>query len=292
MTILITGANGQVGQSLQLAFKPFSGKVRFLNRHELDITDKVAIEKQIQQSNASLIINAAAYTQVDLAETERESCSLINTLGAENLARSCAAANIPLLHFSTDYVFDGKKNTPYTEKDEAHPLNYYGLSKYEGEQAIRNNLKQHLIIRVSGVFSVFQSNFVKRILALSKTHTELRIINDQFICPTSAHKIAEFCYQLLQSPEFGKAAYWGTYHFCSQEPCTWYEFTQAIFNEAKHYTNQTFPSLIPISYKAYPTAAIRPNYSVLNCEKIATHFAFSLPSWRDSLRPVIKELLS
>lgn len=109
MTILITGANGQVGQSLQLAFKPFSGKVRFLNRHELDITDKVAIEKQIQQSNASLIINAAAYTQVDLAETERESCSLINTLGAENLARSCAAANIPLLHFSTDYVFDGKK---------------------------------------------------------------------------------------------------------------------------------------------------------------------------------------
>ena len=289
MRILLTGADGQVGKSVQKQLAGTRVQLHSANRQTLDISDRQAVFDTIDKIKPTLIINAAAYTQVDLAETQREQCEKVNVFGCENLAQACEKHDIPLLHLSTDYVFDGQKQTPYLETDAAHPLNFYGLSKLHGEQAIQAYCSKYIIVRVSGVFSAYQVNFVKKILALAKQHKQLRIINDQFLCPTSASDIARMLQEILQKLTRDDTR-WGLYHYCSDDVTNWFEFTQSIFAIAKPYIEAPLPALVAIPHTDYPTPAQRPLYSALNFSKLFNHFQIASPSWHRSLEPVIKDL--
>lgn len=289
MKILITGANGQVGQSF-LRHAKNRCEIYAYDHQSLDITQQTAIEKILNTIKPDCVINAAAYTQVDHAEKEAELAFCVNADGAKNLALACASHHIPLIHISTDYVFSGEKTTPYLETDTTAPLNVYGASKLTGEKNVQTHHAQHIILRVSGVFSPFKINFVKKMLELGQTRTELNIIDDQFICPTAASDIAYALFQIASqlSPAFKD---WGIYHYCSQEITSWFDFATTIFTQAKEYKSLALQTLKPISVKDYPTPAKRPRFSALDCEKIHQQFAITQPHWHTSLLPIISELL-
>lgn len=288
MKILITGANGQVGQDF-LHYAKNKCTVFSFTHQALTITNKKNVHELIQQIHPDIVINAAAYTQVDLAETNKEEAFLVNATGIQHIASICASLLIPVIHLSTDYVFDGAQKIPYLETAPTHPLNIYGESKLLGEQHLQATHTQHIILRTSGVFSSHKINFVKKMLILGQQKTTLSIVNNQFFCPTATLDIAKTLYTLSEkigSPTFSD---WGIYHYCSKECVSWFDFATAIFNEAKNYPNRILKELIPISSEAYPTPAKRPAYSALNCEKIINHFAIEQPSWQTSLPIIISE---
>jgi dTDP-4-dehydrorhamnose reductase len=269
--ILITGGNGQLAQAFE--HHPLASEFELINltANDLDITDITSIEDSFGHFNPEIIVNTAAYTMVDQAEQEKEKALLTNHQGAENLAFVCEQYQIPLIHFSTDYIFDGKKNNPYTEEDAANPLNHYGKSKWLGEQAIRQHCEQHIILRVSGVFSEYRNNFYNTMQRLAKNKTPLRVITDQILCPTYAGDIAEAVFTIIK-----KDSIWGTYNFCSSPPTSWHQFAEAILQQ----------KIFPIKTIDYPTAAARPAYSVLDCHKIANIYGIKQPSWKEALEKI------
>lgn len=289
MKLLITGAKSQIG--LELAKQATEKKLQIFSfdHKELDITQSDQIADSLVKLKPTIVINTAAYTAVDKAEEESKLAFASNCEGPRLLAQICAEKNIPLIHLSTDYVFSGEKNTPYLENDMVNPLNVYGQSKLVGEEAIRQHWDKHIILRLSGIFSSQGQNFVKTILRLANEKEELRIVNDQVTCPTSAADIAEailFCYENLANTS------WGTYHFCSLEPTSWFHFTETILQQAAKYQFFKVKRLIGISSEQYKTAAKRPAYSVLDCHKIQSNLNCTLPSWPISLNKVLQELHS
>lgn len=288
MKLLITGAHGQVGWELTQQIKNSIHESLGFNHSELDITDSDKIHKLIQRAKPDMLINAAAYTAVDKAEQEHELAFKVNTHGPLALAQACAKANIPLIHLSTDYIFAGQKQQPYTEDDQPEPLNIYGQSKLKGEEAVMKYCDKHLILRVSGVFGSHGNNFVKTMLRLAHEKEQLNVVSDQILCPTWSADIAQV---ILQVCERLTDQNYGVYHYCGKNPVSWHQFTQEIINLAK--TKQLpikVKELKPISSIEYSAAAKRPAYSVLDCKKIFSNFDIQQADWQTGLKQVLNEI--
>ena len=295
MVVLVTGANGQLGQSIQFIAGNYPDiQFIFCSSSDLDITNKDNCEKVFSQSKPDFCINAAAYTAVDKAETETEKAHLINAVGAQNLAKVCKNFGTTLLHISTDFVFDGNKSIPYAEEDATNPQSVYGQTKLDGEKAIREVLDNYFIIRTSWVYSQFGNNFMKTILRLAKERTSLGIVSDQIGTPTNAVDLAEAILKIVESQksktkkETTNAQHptpktqFGVYHFSNEGECSWYEFAKKIVE-----TNNINIDLQPIPTTSYPTPAQRPKYSVLDKSKIKIVFGIEIKSWEESLRTLV-----
>lgn len=285
--LLIVGGFGQLG--LALAQHPLDKSFTLLlpSRIEFDITDASMMLAYINQFKPDIIINSAAYTAVDKAENEQEAAFAVNHVGAKNLASICGQLHIPLIHISTDYVFDGHKTSPYLETDKANALNIYGVSKYLGEEAVRIHCEQHIILRVSGIFSEFRHNFLKTILRLAQEKKEIAVVADQMTCPTYAGDIASAIYQLAQNPTC-----FGTYHYCSESPTSWHGFASFIIEEAKKYQSSPLAIINATTAQAFGAPAKRPKNSVLDCQKIAKAFGIIQPDWKVGVEKALANCIS
>ncbi len=283
--ILITGAGGQVASALVDA--PIELERMALTQAEFDITDLAEIDDVFDREAPALVVNAAAYTQVDRAEHEAELAFAINRDGVADLAHACRARDIPLIHLSTDYIFDGTKQSAYVESDPVAPLGVYGESKAEGEAVLHRLWPKHVILRTSWVFSATGNNFVKTMLRLGRERDELGVVNDQHGCPTSARSIAETLLEISRRLLEGETIEWGTYHYCNGPPTTWYGCAREIFTRAGGFESLR---LEPIATSDYPTPARRPHNSVLDCAKIERSFGIRPADWRDELEIVLSKL--
>lgn len=285
--ILVAGGNGQVGQNLAKYGPKFHVQIIALPHSELDITEPDSIHKAFSEIQPDLVINAAAYTAVDQAESEPENAFKINQEGPYNLSKACLFFDIPLLHISTDYVFDGESNQPYNENDLVNPQGVYAKSKEAGEQSVRNTLKKHIILRTSWVFSVEGNNFVKTMLRLAENNDSLSIVHDQIGGPTSADSIAKTLLEVATRCQNFKEEEWGTYHFCGTPYVTWHDFALEIFKEANNSTGLQIPKLRPISSAEFPTAAVRPKNSRLCNTKLEKLLGTPSISWFIDMKNVI-----
>lgn len=294
--ILLTGVNGQVGHALKhalLANKAFSDVFVALDRSQLDLSRADEIRRVVQAVQPDLIINPAAYTAVDKAETEPELAYAINATAPQILAEEAAKVGAKLIHFSTDYVYNGKKTSPYLEDDVTEPLSVYGKSKLAGEDAIRAVGLSHLIFRTSWVYGAYGKNFLKTILRLAGEREELRIVADQFGAPTSSHSIAEATLSVLARWD-GEVT--GAYHLVNTGQTSWHGFTSAIVEEysrlqaGKEWPLLKVKAIQAITTKDFPTPAARPANSCLNTSKLMQDFSVQLPDWRDALVEELNQL--
>jgi dTDP-4-dehydrorhamnose reductase len=283
MKILVTGSKGQLGTELILQGGDFGFEIIGADLPELDITDINQTRAAVSDSQAFLVINAAAYTAVDKAETEQELAFSVNRDGPANLAESCADVNIPLIHISTDFVFDGKKTSPYLETDAVSPVSVYGRSKAAGEDAVRERISEHIILRTSWLYSVQGYNFVKTMLRLGQEKDVIRVVADQYGCPTSAADLAEALLRMAAQLRERSEIQWGTYHYCGQGITTWHGFAEAIFE----LSGKTAVAE-PIPTAEYPTPAQRPAFSALDCTRIQEHFGIVPRPWKKSLKEVVE----
>jgi len=287
--ILIIGSNGQLGWELCQRGKPHGFNIIPLDIPEFDITDPAAVKKVVNQPGVSLVINAAAYTAVDKAESEPKKAFAINCDGPADLAASCNEAGIPLVHISTDYVFDGTQEAPYLETDPLSPLGVYGKSKAEGETIVRSLLTDHIIIRTAWLYGIHGNNFVKTMLSLGKEKETLRVVADQYGCPTSAADLAEailtIAGQIKERPDIP----WGTYHYCGKGKTTWHGFAEKIFELAKQYNLFSIKKVIPVTTAEYPTPAKRPLNSVMDCSMLTKKFGISPAPWQESLATMLSQ---
>jgi len=288
MKILVLGANGQVGQCLADQLTGTSHQTILSNRSQIDISDFEATRSKIYRVNADVIINASAYTAVDNAEREPDKADLVNNLAVANIAAICADIGSVLIHFSTDYVFDGKASTPYIESCQANPDSVYGKTKLMGELAIQKSGCRYLIFRTGWVFSEYGDNFFKTMLRLGMERDELSIVGDQIGSPTYAQDIAKTVIQGLVRIEKNECEY-GIYHYSGDKPCSWYDFAEKIFDEARNYGWST-PTLKSIVTAEYPTPAQRPGYSVLNSRKAIKVFGVLQSDWRSGISSVLRKL--
>ncbi|MDQ6967811.1 MAG: dTDP-4-dehydrorhamnose reductase [Mariprofundaceae bacterium] len=280
MKVLITGCKGQIGQELVLLAQEYGCEAVGLDRETFDITNQSNVEKIIHHYQPSAVINAAAYTAVDKAESDVDAAYAVNTTGVAYLAQTCADVDIPLVHISTDYVFDGTKVGGYHENDIPNPVGIYGKSKLAGEEAVRKICEKYYILRTSWVFSGYGNNFVKTMLRLGAEKEALSIVADQYGKPTSAREIARAIFVMLNS---SKEA-WGTYHFAQPEAVSWHQFAESIFAKAREQGAKIDVSTLhAITTAEYPTAAKRPLNSNLDCTKLEKTFNFKIKSWLDSL---------
>jgi len=290
MKILLTGKDGQVGFALHKKLTPL-GEVIATGRIELNLENADAIKAFIEKIKPDIIINAAAYTDVDKAETEIDLAHKINTVAPRVLAEKASQLNIPIIHFSTDYVFDGLKNKPYVETDQVNPQSVYGETKWEGEEAVRQ-YKKHIILRTSWVFSSREQNFLKTILKLIQENSSLNIVSDQKGTPTSADSIADVTYKIvktiLNQPSFKN---FGTYHLALEGETNWYQYACFIADEAMRLglkTIMTSQDIKSIPSDAYPTTVKRPTNSRLDTKKIEKTFMLELPHWEAEVEATLR----
>jgi len=281
--ILLTGSNGQVGRALRQTLAPL-GTVVALSRDALDLADPDAIRKTVRDSQPTLIINAAAYTAVDRAEAEPELAMAVNGIAPGVLAEEAKRLGAVLVHYSTDYVFDGSKSTAYSEADTPNPLNVYGKTKLAGEQAVQAVSSAHYILRTSWVYAAEGANFLNTILRLAREHRELRIVDDQTGAPTWASPIATMTVQMLAFGIKGLAdPPYGLYHLTASEAVTWFGFAQAILAEAEKTLSISAPKLVPITTAEYPLPAPRPANSRLDNTRLAKTFSIRPEPWQKML---------
>lgn len=290
MRIAIIGRHGQLTRALT-AGKPVGAVTVVFGRPQIDLAATKPDFSEIQRFVPNIVINAAAYTQVDKAEAEPDAAFAVNHLGVAALAEFCTRYAIPLIHISTDYVFDGEKAEGYAEDDRPNPLNVYGASKLAGEDAVRSIAPQHLILRTSWVFSATGQNFVKTMLRLAQAHPVIRVVGDQRGRPTAAASLASAIWRIIERlQETGTGGFpWGTYHCAGAPAVSWAEFAEAIFAE-----EATFLSSVPhiewITSCEFPSAARRPSNSVLDCNKLQRVFGLPPLPWRPALRTVLNHI--
>jgi dTDP-4-dehydrorhamnose reductase len=282
--VLIFGKTGQVGRELGRVAWPSSASIVQLNRSECDLSVPARAAQKVLETMPDVVINAAAHTAVDRAESEPGLAAAINRDAPSAMADACRATGARLIHISTDYVFDGCKRAPYCEDDPVAPLSVYGRTKEEGEAAIRVRLTEHVILRTSWVFAAHGSNFVRTMLRLARERTELRIVADQRGAPTAARDIARAIAGIANRIAMGRGV-WGTFHFASSEATSWVGFVEAIFA-----LRGVSPQLVPITTEEYKTPARRPLYSVLDCGRVREVYGIVQPSWRAALADVMGEL--
>ena len=292
MKILITGAAGQVGSELLIQGKLCGHELYGYGSKELDITDLAQVTVTAEKIQPDIIINAAAYTAVDKAETEQALAYAVNATGSENLARVCQSHDIPLLHISTDYVYDGEKPTAYIETDTPRANSVYGASKLAGDEQIIAIWKKHIIIRVSWVFGLQGNNFVKTMLRLAQQRDELSIVDDQFGAPTSAQSIARCLLNIIASKQFNQPnCPWGLYNFQSDPGVSWFQFAQEIFQQAQELgILDKEIKLNPIPSSEFPTPVKRPANSKLDGTKLQQNFAITAAHWKADLKEMLGHL--
>jgi dTDP-4-dehydrorhamnose reductase len=289
--LLVTGGEGQLGTEL-ISQAPAHGiTVLAPTLAEMDLTRPEQIAVFCDGFQPRAVVNAAAYTQVDRAESESGLAFAVNAEAPAFLAQRCAAQSIPLIHISTDYVFDGLKGTPYVEEDPTSPIGVYGRSKAAGEAAVRRGWARHLILRTSWLYSAHGTNFVRTMLRLASEKDELRVVDDQFGSPTSAADLAAAVLMLAERLCAGGEAAWGTYHYCGQGVTSWFGFACRIIAGLAARRRADGCRVVPITSAGYPTAARRPPYSVLDCRRIESTFGVARPPWQQSLETVLDRLL-
>jgi dTDP-4-dehydrorhamnose reductase len=287
MRILINGQHGQVSRELQHRLGAV-GELIVLGRDQLDLTQPEQIRRQVQTVRPDLIINAAAHTAVDQAESEPQTAFAINAVAPGILAEEALALDIPLIHYSTDYVFDGTKVGAYNEDDAPNPLGVYGRSKLAGEQAIRDVQGKYLILRTSWVYSNHGRNFLLTMQRLLQEKTELRVVADQIGAPTWAGTIADSTLALIERWQAGMAGSWGTFHLTAQGQTSWFGFAQAI-GEALQQQGKPYASVLPIPTSDYPTPAARPLNSRLDCSRLQSEWGVSQPDWQTALCACLRQ---
>ena len=292
MNILLTGSNGQLGWELMNQSKAFGFEMKGVDLPQLDISDSVQVRDIVANYRPSLVINAAAYTNVDGAETEKDLAFSVNRDAPAYLAELCSNESIPLIHFSTDYVFNGNKKTPYKETDHVSPLNIYGQSKLEGEIKIRSTLKEHIIFRTAWLYGIYGHNFVKTILGLGREKESIQVVEDQYGSPTSAIDLSETVLTIVSKIQNKADIEWGTYHYCGQGTTSWHGFAEAIFDIAKHITSLKVQHVEPVRSDAFASKATRPDFSTLDCQRIKKHFGIHTKPWRQSLEIMINRLFN
>lgn len=279
--VLVTGANGQLGNEIRIASEHFNNfEFSFTDVDELDITDDSCVINYFKIHKPDLIINCAAYNAVDLAEKDFDTALLINEKAVENIATTARSQDAFLIHFSTDFVFEGLKKTPYIESDIPHPLSKYGLSKYRGEQAVQNISSRAVIIRTSWLYSQFGSNFVKTIIKHATNKDQLKVVSDQIGTPTYARDLARVTLKLIK--HLGKINSTEIFHYSNEGTASWYDFAKAIVE-----MSGIDCKILPVTTKEYPLPAKRPQYSVMNKQKIKEFLSVEIPDWRDSLSTLI-----
>lgn len=282
--ILVTGGKGQLASCIQNISLDLKGYTFvFVDYDELDIIDDEAVNQFFKATKFTYVINCAAYTAVDKAESENELAKSVNELGAKYLAEACAKTSGIFIQISTDFVFDGKHSKPYMEEDLAQPVSVYGLTKLNGEKEVAKALKEHFIIRTSWLYSEYGNNFLKTMLRLASEKDTLSVVCDQVGSPTYARDLANVILKIISD----KSATYGTYHYSNEGVASWYDFAKAIFD-----INGNELKVFPIKTEAYPTPAKRPAYSVLDKTKIKANLNIEIPNWRDSLERCIKNLRS
>ena len=277
MVVLVTGANGQLGQAIQSIAKNYLNlNFVFCNSTDLDISNKENSQAVFRKIKPDYCINAAAYTAVDKAESEQYKAELINVIGAKNIAETCNELDAKLIHISTDFVFDGSNNIPYTENQIPNPKGVYGQTKLDGEKEIQNVFQNYYIIRTSWVYSQFGNNFMKTMLRLASERTSLSVVNDQIGTPTNAVDLAEALVQIVLNNN-----QYGIYNFSNEGQCSWYDFAKKIFE-----INNVNIDLKAIPTSEFPTPAERPKYSVLDKSKIKSTFGITIKTWEESLKSI------
>lgn len=289
MKILILGSKGQLGRCLQDQLAISQHEVIYTSRRQIDITKFDETKARIVKISPDIVINATAYTAVDKSEEDHEAAYTVNHLAVDNIASICNQLDCWLIHISTDYVFDGDSVVPYKEDSFTNPQGIYGHSKLKGETAIEASGCKFLIIRTAWVFSEYGNNFLKTMLRLGNEHDELSLVGDQIGCPTYAQDIARTIVSILYALDLEVSSS-GIYHYCGDEPCSWYDFAIAIFLEAELKGLKTPSHVKSIVTSDYPTQAIRPSYSVLDCTKIESIFNVTPSNWRVGIKIVIDRL--
>lgn len=285
MNILVTGANGQLGNEMRVVARNSADNYIFTDVAELDITDAAAVEKMVTDNDVKVIVNCAAYTNVDKAEDDREFAELLNARAVENLAQAIRRNDGLLVHVSTDYVFGGtKNNTPCREDEPANPTGVYGVTKLHGEQAIIASGCHHIIIRTAWLYSEFGKNFLKTMLDLTTTKPQLKVVFDQVGSPTYAYDLALAIFDIVENRKYVDND--GVYHYSNEGVCSWFDFTKMIAEYADH----TGCDIQPCHSDEFPSKVIRPSYSVLDKTKIKKTFGVAVPYWTDSLRVCMTNL--
>ncbi len=282
-SVLITGSKGQLGSEIKAVSKNHPYQFYFTDKESLDITNPHAIKQYIEENSIDTIINCAAYTAVDQAESDEETADKINHIAVKHMAKIAKEKNIKLIHISTDYVFDGKNHKPYTEEDNPNPTGVYGKTKLAGEEAMMKIAPRNsIVIRTSWVYSSFGNNFVKTMLKLGKEREELGVIYDQIGTPTYAADLAAAILEILPKIDNHKPE---IYHYSNEGAISWYDFAKEIMKMAK-----LSCQINPIETWQYPTPAERPHYSLLNKAKIKKDFDVTIPYWKDSLSACLTKL--
>ncbi len=285
MNILVTGANGQLGNEMRLVSKDSKDRYFFTDVAELDITDAGAVGRMVKENDINAIVNCAAYTNVDKAESDAEFAEVLNAKAVRNLADAIKMNDGVLIHVSTDYVFGGSKgNTPRTEDEPANPTGVYGLTKLHGEQQIAESGCKTIILRTAWLYSEFGKNFVRTMLGLTATKPELKVVFDQCGTPTYARDLADAIFDILENRKYDGNE--GIYHFSNEGVCSWYDFTKMI----AEYAGNTACDIQPCHSDEFPSPVVRPSYSVLDKTKYKSTFGRAIPYWTDSLKVCIKNL--
>lgn len=285
MNILVTGANGQLGNEMRIVAKNSADNYIFTDVAELDITNAEAVEKMVMDNDVKVIVNCAAYTNVDKAEDDSEFAEILNAKAAENLAVAMKKNDGLLVHVSTDYVFGGtKNNTPCKEDEPANPTGVYGVTKLHGEQAIIASGCRHIIIRTAWLYSEFGKNFLKTMLNLTATKPQLKVVFDQVGSPTYAYDLALAIFDIVENRKYEGND--GIYHFSNEGVCSWFDFTKMI----AEYAGNTQCDIQPCHSDEFPSKVVRPSYSVLDKTKIKATFGTVVPYWTDSLKVCMNNL--
>lgn len=285
MNILVTGANGQLGNEMRIVAKNSADNYIFTDVAELDITNAEAVEKMVMDNDVKVIVNCAAYTNVDKAEDDSEFAEILNAKAAENLAVAMKKNDGLLVHVSTDYVFGGtKNNTPCKEDEPANPTGVYGVTKLHGEQAIMATGCRHIIIRTAWLYSEFGKNFLKTMLNLTATKPQLKVVFDQVGSPTYAYDLALAIFDIVENRKYEGND--GVYHYSNEGVCSWFDFTKMI----AEYAGNTQCDIQPCHSDEFPSKVVRPSYSVLDKTKIKATFGTVVPYWTDSLKVCMNNL--
>lgn len=292
MRILITGGEGQLGTELIAQSAAHDTVVLAPTLAQMDLTAPASIDAFWDAFQPQALINAAAYTAVDRAETEPDLAFAVNAAAPAYLARRCRREGIPLIHISTDYVFDGAKGSPYLEEDPVSPLGVYGRSKAEGESAVRGALDRHLIVRTAWLYSAHGANFVKTVMRLAAERDELRIVDDQLGSPTSAADLAGALLSIAGRLGHGAEIPWGTYHYCGNGVASWCGLARQVLETLVARGRMASFRLTPIATAEYPTPARRPAYSALDCRRIEAAFGIIRPRWQTGVEKAVRQLLS
>lgn len=288
--VLVLGRNGQLAHELARASWPATWVVTFIGRPEMDLCVPDRAAEIVAAAKADLVINAAAYTDVERAETDANTASLVNSEAPAAIARACASTGKVFISISSDYVFNGRKSSPYVEDDPVDPINFYGLSKVRGEALIREKLDRHIILRTSWLFSPFGINFVTTMVQLGRNRRRLCVVGDQTGCPTSARDLAASIIAICRTIQAGGGLY-GTFHATNAGATTWHGFAEAIFCHIANRGGTVPGAVLRITTSEYPTSAARPANSILDCGHLQRSYGIEMPTWRTALAVCLDEII-